>query len=527
MYYITLFLLLFISCYAGGANKNPMGEPGFKHPAKDPKALFDQYVHEWTVNQREPDKKELFFILKKMDNEALWGITQQSFESPLKSQVLFYAGRIFFSREKFKESYSLFKKFLRSAEDSHRVWVALKYIQALQSLKRVNRKKIGALLPLTGPSAKIGKRVLMGLKMGLGFYRPQKSPFQLVVFDSGGQAGRVRKKLRELVVKHHVIAVVGGVPGPSAQALAEEAEGLGLPVVLMSHRSDVAQLRPYVFQNALTSHLISEKLVHFLMNNLKVRKFALLYPNDSYGVDYANAFWQAVENKGGTITGVQIYKPGQTDFNGPLSRLTGTYYMEDREEEYREQLKQKYTKNPHLKPSRVDFKSLLPPAHDFEALFIPDSIQTFNLIAPHIVYNDINDVYLVGTNLWNQEQALKRKKKYLNETFFVDLSLSLPAFQKTDFYKTFVSVFNQRPGLFEIQAYEAGVVFRQVIAGGAKTRKELREKLSRIKEFHGPLGPVSLTPEGQFRHTLRVFHIENKKIKPVSPSYTKKTRPNK
>ena len=313
------------------------------------------------------------------------------------------------------------------------------------------------------------------------------------MLDSQGQADKTRKAVHTLVTKHHVIAIVGGSIKPhlSTGFRQKKLKILASPAILMSQKSNLTQNRHYIFQNALTTSLISDQLTEFLIHQLKIKSFAILYPNDPYGLDYANAFWSAVEKKGGKITGVQFYKPGETDFNGPIKRLIGTYYLQDRKKEYKEKLKEWYSKKSYSTKLRtLPPKDILPPIADFECLFIPDSIKTLSLISPHIIYNNIKNIKLAGPNLWNQEKALKKHSKYMNNIIFADLGLSTNKFKQTSFYKKFNLTFNHKPGFFEVQAYESALALRQIIASGADTRNELRQGLENLKNFYGPAGKI-------------------------------------
>ena len=407
-----------------------------------------------------------------MNDKDLLNIRSESFIEPVKDLVFFRAGKILFFREKFRKSKTYFKKFLRWSRESPLEEKALKYIKAIDSRKKVNRKHIGAILPLSGPSSAIGKKSLKGLKMGLGLH--QESDFRLVVLDSGGQRDKARKAVQQLVTKHHVIALTGGVSSKTASALAEESQNFGLPVLLMSQKSDLTTKRPYVFQNGLSSSLIADQLTEYLIRKKNFKRFAILYPNDPYGLDYTNAFWSAVENKGGTITGAQFYKPGQTDFNGPIRRLAGLYYLKDRIKEYKTKLKSRYASQIYSK--RKAPKNILAPIVDFEVLFIPDSLKALSLIAPHIAYNDIKGLTLTGPSLWNQEKVLKKQAKYIDNIIFASPGLSRPEFQKTDFYKNFLRLFGYKPGLFEVLAYESALALRQAVAEGADSRHKLMQK---------------------------------------------------
>ena len=493
--------------------------------SRNQKEILKAYCHilNYKDNSSENTKTSLYEkkarqLIYSMTEKDLLDIVDEDFIDPVKDQVFFRAGKILFYRENFKQAYSVFKRFLRFSTEIALEENTLKYIQAIESRKMVNQKRIGAVLPLSGPSAKIGQRSLKGLQLGLGFYKNKDNPFELVILDSHGQQDKARKAVQTLVIKHHVIAIVGGILSRTAGVLAEEAQNFGVPALLLTQKSKITQTGHYIFQNSLTSSLIADQLTDFLTTQLKARRFAILYPNDPYGVDYANAFWSAVEKKGGTITGAQFYKPGETDFNGPIRRLTGTYYLKDRIEEYKDTLKTWYIKKSYLSTRRTPPpKNILPPIVDFDILFIPDSLKTLNLIAPHIVYNDIKDIKLAGPNLWNQKKLLIKNSKYVKNIIFADPGLTSTDFKKTDFYKHFHRIFNHKPGLFELQAYESSLAIRQIIASGADTRSKLREQLAGLQQFYGPMGKIIISDDREFLRSLHIFKMEEGILSPLNP----------
>ena len=483
----------------------------------DQKELLEIYCYILNYKNNPSYKEKARHLIFNMNENDLLDVKSEDFIEPVKELVFFRSGKILFYREKFKRSHFFFKKFLRFSTDSALEEKAIKYIRAIESRKQVNRKHIGAILPLSGPSANIGKRSLKGLKMGLGFYSNKNSAFQLTVLDSQGQPDKVRKAVQTLVTKHHVIAIVGGVLSRTANALAEETQNFGVPAILMSQKSDLTKKGHYIFQNGLTASLITNQLTEYLINQLKIQKFAILYPNDSYGVEYANAFWSAVEKRGGEITGAQFYKPGETDFNGPIRRLTGTYYLKDRIKEYKDKLKTWYAKKSYLSKRRTPPpENILSPVVDFEVLFIPDSIKTLSLIAPHIIYNDIKNIKLAGPTLWNQEKILKKHSKYIDNIVFTDPGLSTTQFKQTDFYKQFLHIFNNKPRLFELLAYESALVLYQTIASGADTRNELREDLENLKKFYGPMGEIIISNNREFLRSMKIFKMEKSILSPVT-----------
>ncbi len=483
-------------------------------PAGTQTDIFETYCHILTYDLRSntPYRKKARRVLFDMKEKEVLALKSEDFIEPLKDLVFFRTGQILLERGKFRRAKRFFKDFLRFSRDSALEKQALKYIQAIESRKKVNKRHIGAVLPLSGPSAMIGKKSLQGLKMGLGFLNKQeKTNFQLITLNSQGQADRAKKAVQQLVMKHNVIAIVGGALSRTAKALAQEAQNFAVPALLISQKSGLTKTGHYIFQNGLTARLMANQLIDFLMDRLSARRFALLYPNDPYGVNYANAFWSAVEQKGGQITGAQFYKPGETDFNGPLRRLTGLYYLKDREKEYEERLKEWYdTKAGSNRKRGRPPENLLPPIMGFDVLFVPDSLKALSLIAPHFSYNDIKDITLAGTSLWNNKSLLKASLPHTKKIVVADPGLNTPAFRQSSFYKDFVRFFGRKPGLFELQAYESALALRQAILSGAKDREGLREELVQLKTFHGPLGEMVLSKKREFQRPLEIFIMKDK-----------------
>ena len=163
----------------------------------------------------------------------------------------------------------------------------------------MNTKVIGAVLPLTGVHERIGTRCLNGLQLGLGLYDEKPSDFQLVVVDSKASSHFVRESMREIVFQHKAIGVVGGVVSQVASALSEFAQDFMIPIISLSQKSNLTHQKPFVFQNAVTAKYVIQSLVDVLMDKQGHENFAILYPNDPFGVGYANLFWDYVVSKGG------------------------------------------------------------------------------------------------------------------------------------------------------------------------------------------------------------------------------------
>jgi len=400
------------------------------------------------------------------------------------------------------------------------------YLAQIDSRRRVDAYTIGAVLPLTGRHASVAHKTLRGLQLGLGIQGSERSNFKLAVVDSEGTPEGARRAVERLVMEDSVVAVVGSLLSRTAQAVAAKTEELGVPSIALSQKSGLTESGTYIFRNAVTSAMQVRELVRLAMDQLGLKRFAILYPNDSYGTEYANLFWDEVMARGGSIAGAQVYSPQETDFRGPIKRLVGTYYVEDRRTEYSTRLKDWFKKQKKMTARQTPPDDLLPPIVDFDAIFIPDTPKAVGQIAPMLAYQGVSGVRLLGTNIWNSNELLRRGEKNVENAVFVDSNItSDPAFRNSRFYRDFEKTFGEAPGLFEAQGYEAATMLKQVINGGERSRLGVAESLNGLRQFQGTSGPMSMNDQRELVRPLTPFTVKNAEILAWTPALESDTAP--
>jgi ABC-type branched-subunit amino acid transport system substrate-binding protein len=386
-------------------------------------------------------------------------------------------------------------------------------LEQLEAVRRVSPKTIGAVLPLTGKHASVSQRVLRGMQFGLGLYGNVPSSFRLAVADSEGNPDGARRGVERLVREDNVIAVVGSMLSRDSTAVATKASELGVPSIHLSQKAGITEIGTNVFRNALTSEMQVRYLVKVAMEDLGLKKFGLLYPNDQYGVEFANIFWDEVLARGGEITAAQTYSPKETDFSGPVQRLVGTYYVEARKDEYNQRLKEWSAALKNRTARTTPPSDLLLPVINFDAVFIPDSAKALGQIAAMLSFNGVKDVKLMGTNLWNNKGVAKRAGLFADNLVFVDSFVPTDSnFTNSRFVREYKSFFNEDPGIFEIQGYDAALLLRQLISEGASGREGLANELVTVSEIPGALGPMSATPQREIMRPLVALTLQKGEI---------------
>jgi ABC-type branched-subunit amino acid transport system substrate-binding protein len=391
-------------------------------------------------------------------------------------------------------------------------------IQQIDTRNRVDAATIGVVLPLSGKNAATGYKALHGIQLGLGIYGKASSRLRLAVIDSEGNPDAARRAIDRLVTEDNVIAVIGGLVSKTATAEASRAQEFGVPSIMLSQKAGITQAGDSVFRNALTGQMQMHQLVEIAMGKFGMHNFAIMYPNDAYGTEYANLFWDEVKSHGGDIVGAQPYDPKETDFRGHVQRLVGTFYLEDRMSEYKERMKQWSDKNPHhsSRQTQPTLEDILPPVVDFDAVFIPDSARAIGQLAPMLAYNNINDVKLLGTNLWNSPSIVTRGQKFVENSVFVDSVLtSDPAFKASDFFTNFKNTFEEDPGLIEVQGYDSALILRQLLASGENTRVGLQRRLATLTDFQGAIGTLAVSADREIKRPMTALTIKSGQILPL------------
>lgn len=383
---------------------------------------------------------------------------------------------------------------------------------------QVNPKVVGAILPLSGKFAKQGQRTLQALQLALGIYGRSASSLELVVIDSEGTAEASRRAIDRMMKEDKLIALVGGLVSKSAELLAQKAQEFGVPTFLISQKSGMTKGRDFVFTNSITTEMQVRHLVRTATQDLKLKRFAILYPNDSYGIEFTNLFWDEVLAQGGEVRGALAYNPNDTDFRSTIQRLVGTYVVDDRLQEYRARLND-WEKSTAGKIRKRVPKDILQPVVDFEAIFIPDRLKAMGQLASMLVSNDVTDKVLLGTNIWNSSELSDRLANLPLSPIFVDTFPPDEDFiGQSGFGKEYFDLFGLKPEFNELQAYEIGITLRKSLEGGQSTRIGLRQALSELQTYQGGITSLSMTRTREVLRPVVAITVESGKMKLVDPN---------
>ncbi len=348
---------------------------------------------------------------------------------------------------------------------------------------------IGCLLPLSGKYEVFGAKALKGIELALEKYSRKKdaTPVRIVIKDTEADVTKTVQGIREFSEDAHVAAIIG--PLATAQEAALEAQKNEIPIITLTQKKDVARIGDYVFRDYLTPEMQVRALVSYTMNELGLRRFAILYPDEKYGVTFMNLFWDEVSTNHGEVVGIESYQVDQTDFSAPIKKLIGP---------------QKESTSSSSEPAQVDF----------DAIFIPEGAEKAGMILPQLTYYDVTTVYRLGTNLWHNDKLLQTTYPYLQGAIIPEIFFAESRNEKVkQFVQLFETTYSEKPGFLEAIAYDtAMILFRTVNRPGVNTRAAVRDELLRVADFQGVTGITGFNEDGDVRKQLYLLQVKGRRF---------------
>jgi ABC-type branched-subunit amino acid transport system substrate-binding protein len=394
---------------------------------------------------------------------------------------------------------------------------------------RLERTTVGVLLPLSGLYGRYGRRVREGIELALA----EQPGLRLVYRDTRGDEALARRAVEDLVLRHHPVALLGPVGEKESLAAAEVAERYQVPILTLTRREGITQLGSFVFRNYLTNQIQGRTMARYAMQVLGLRSFAILYPNTRYGEENMRAFWDEVVRLGGSIRGVERYSPHGSEYQEPVRKLVGSYWLELRPDVFREAQRRRRKLRSWRARRRQWERAMknIKPIVDFDGIFIPDFWNRLVFLIPWLKFYDVEFftenivrldrlrlkykgklpklVWLLGTNGWNSDHLHRRIGDFVWKAVFCDA-----VYKGSDdpAWTTFANLYKDRyarsPSFLAAIGWDSLRILHQVILKtNAPTREAVRDELRKVKDFAGATGLTSFTG-GDVDKKLHILQVE-------------------
>ena len=459
--------------------------------------------------------------------------------------LTFKMARVYYHLRDWTNLDSTLKSLLQNAPDSTYAPEAKALLARVSRRAETKPKVVGVVLPLSSKKYKaFADTALRSLQLGF-----KGSDIELVVKDSADDPGLAAKLVEQLAFDDGAIAVIGPLLTDDSRRAALVAEELQIPLITMSRAEGLTEIGPHIFRTMVTNSQQAEALAEYSMRTLGYKNFAVLFPNTPFGTEFSNAFWDAVETRGGTIRGAETYPHDATTFTDEAKKVVGRYYLEDRADyiEKLRDIRDNETDAFRKRKALEKAKAGLDPVIDFEALLLPDSWQKVSLVAPALAVEEmvtnacdkrdleriqkttgkdrLKTVTLLGPSTWTSPkgpsgdpQLIERGGKYVLCSVFVDGFYENSDRPSTKaFVNTFREAFQgQSMTLLDAVSFDTAGVVRKVIDSSApKTRAAFREALQSLKGYEGATGAMSFTDKREAKRELFILNITTKGVREV------------
>jgi ABC-type branched-subunit amino acid transport system substrate-binding protein len=342
--------------------------------------------------------------------------------------------------------------------------------------KKTDQFSLGAILPLSGPYKEFGDKILKSLILAGGFFDPAKETFaDLYVEDSKMQPEKAREGLFKLANREGLLAVIGPLSSEEVLAAAEAAEQKGISLITLTKNDEVTGVGPYCFNALPSTKNQLRHLARYAMDNRRLNRIAILYPDVPAGRDAAEFFRAEVKKNGRKVTHFIPYQGDETNYSQEIETLIGKKLDTDRAD--------------------ADARKI---AHriNFDGLFIPDSARKVSQIASQLSFYNVRGFQLLGHSGLNVPDAIRNQRDLFAGAIFVDGYFpggNIP--ESGEFADQFYAAYGREPDSLEAYAYDAiSLTLQAIHASRATTRERLRQELAGTDAYPGVRGKITADP---------------------------------
>lgn len=457
------------------------------------------------VDQRSPVEERLAAAITYLDPEYIKEALKELDGNPPAGYLMYQLGVNSMANGRIGDALAAFSDFINRFPEHPYADLARQHIATLQSSTYFEAHRVGCLLPLSGQYETFGNRALQAIELALdefGRHGGIEPPVELIVRDTGGDPEKARQAVAELNEKK-VSAIIG--PMITAPAAAEAAQNFGIPIITLTQKPGIVEIGDYVFRNFMTPEMQVKALIDYT-SMLGLHRFAVLYPDEAYGNTFLQLFRNKLQASNGMITVAEKYNPKSSDFSGPIKRIAAHRFSGIRPQAGISGTPDQQNIDNAKEKSESNF--------DFDAIFIPDSPQKAGLIIPQLQFNDINNIYLLGTNLWHSKVLVDYARDQLRYAVIPDgfFAASLdPRVRR--FVDQFAEIFERQPEFIEAVSYDtAMMVFDLISRPDIMNRESLRDALHTMPPYEGVTGKTKFSETGEAEKTLYLLKVEGKQF---------------
>lgn len=328
---------------------------------------------------------------------------------------------------------------------------------------------VAVLLPLSGNFGGLGKKTRNGVELALG--DAAQSPVKFFFHDSSGDTAQATAQVRELIGSGNVSAILGPLLSDPAVAVSDVAREYGIPIVNLSKRDNL-RTGSGVFRLGVTNASQVRSLLDTASGSLGLSRFAVVYPEDENGRQFAEGFRREAAARGLQILFESSYQKGDLNALVSIASQLETF--------------------------------------DVDGIFFPDNLTNaarfFSSLSPAFK----TKARPLGTANWDNQTELLNSRAALDRAVFVTpffAGSARPLVRK--FVEAYRAAYNEAPDFLAAQGFDAATLMIAALKRRQAEAVSFDQALASIDTYRGVTGEIRIDPSGEIvRHYLSVEFVD-------------------
>ena len=368
-------------------------------------------------------------------------------------------------------------------------------IKADAELMMRKEVEIGLVLPLSGELQKYGESILDGSLLRAGQYvRETGKKLKPVMYDTKGESIEAGRIIRRLFTDG-ATAVIGPLTSEETAVASATLYCSDLPMIApAASQGGLTELSSTCFQLQPSIDRQGTRMAEFAFGQMGFDTAAIMTPTTADNLTIADAFAGRFKELGGTILGIEYFRPRETDFGQLITDIKTLSSGKISDSAV------------FLSESGDTIAATEAPA-SVECLFIPAEPAQLQQLLPQINFYNLKTTYLGGEG-WGDKTVLGLGQEVIKTCYFASARMTGEA---TASYKKFKSDFNRKykrdPGYLEALGFDAMSLICQALKADKYSRSDIAQYLSGIANFHGMAGLISFDRSRQ-NIVLSVYTIQ-------------------
>lgn len=343
--------------------------------------------------------------------------------------------------------------------------------------------KIGAILPLTGDGAVYGKNAQQGINLALdeinGAGGINGAPLQVLFEDSQLDPRTAVSAANKLCTVDNVPIIIGPMASATVEAVIPVAHES--KVVLISPSATAHELsgKPGFFRTIVSDIYDGTAMAEFAYNELGAREIPVFHIDAAGPAGVTESFKSRFTELGGLITADEVALTGATDLRTQISKIAA------------------------LNPAYVYFA-----AYAQETATFLIQAREKGLKATFLTHQVAEDPQV-------RELAGDAANGLIFTTPKLDKTSDIPSV--LDFISKYEARYNEEPGNFSSNSYDAIYWGSLVLAQPDHTYAGIKSALLAIKDYAGASGVMTVDENGDVEQEMRIMEINGSKIVAYRP----------